>query len=50
MGLNETCIKYGTDKSSNFHNYSDKYKSYFSSIKNDELKILSMTISTKKRL
>ncbi len=39
MDINEICLKYKTDKSSNFHNYSEKYEQYFSKLKNEKIKI-----------
>ena len=45
MGLiNDLCIKYGTDKSDNLHNYAEKYEKYFSAYKDKELKILEIGI------
>jgi hypothetical protein len=45
MGLiNDLCIKYGTDKSNNLHNYAEKYEKYFSAYKDKELKILEIGI------
>jgi len=44
MSINEICLKYKTDKSSNFHNYAEKYEQYFSKIKDEKLKILEIGI------
>lgn len=45
MGLlNDICIKYGTDKGSNLHNYAEKYERYFEEYKDKELKILEIGI------
>lgn len=44
MTLNEITLKYKTDKSSDAHNYSEKYEIYFSSVRNDKLKILEIGI------
>lgn len=44
MELNDLCLKYGTDKSSKYHNYSKRYENYFSIIKNNNLKILEIGI------
>jgi hypothetical protein len=44
MDINEICLKYKTDKSSNFHNYSEKYEQYFSKLKNEKIKILEIGI------
>lgn len=44
MELNELCLKYGTDKSSTLHNYSEKYENYFLKLKDTKLKILEIGI------
>ncbi len=44
MTLDEIALKYKTDKSSKVHNYTGKYEVYFSSIKNNNLKILEIGI------
>jgi len=44
MTLNDICLKYGTDKGSNLHNYSEKYNSYFEKIRHKKLKILEIGI------
>lgn len=44
MGVNEICLKHGTDKSSELHNYAEKYEVYFSPLKDKELKIFEIGI------
>jgi demethylmacrocin O-methyltransferase len=44
MTLDEIAIEVGTDKASNLHNYTEKYDSHFSKIRNQELKILEIGI------
>ena len=44
MKVNDLCLKYGTDKSSELHNYSEKYELYFSELKDRELNILEIGI------
>lgn len=44
MTLNEIALHYKTDKSSLFHNYTEKYEKYFSPLRNEPLKILEIGI------
>jgi len=44
MELNELMVKYGTDKQRNLHNYVEFYEKYFTTIKNEKLKILEIGI------
>jgi len=43
--LNELALKYGTDKSSNHHNYMDIYEKYFDKLKDNDLKILEIGVA-----
>jgi hypothetical protein len=42
--LNDIAIKYGTDKSSEIHDYCVKYEKYFNFNQNDKLKILEIGV------
>jgi len=42
--INELCLKFGTDKSSELHNYAEKYESYFTPLKDAKIKILEIGI------
>lgn len=44
MTLDEIALKYKTDKSSEFHNYTEKYERYFSPFRNEKIKILEIGI------
>ena len=44
MNIDELCLKYGTDKSSELHNYSSKYEKYFFPLKDKALRILEIGI------
>jgi hypothetical protein len=44
MTLDEIAIKYNTDKSSLFHNYTEKYDKYFSGMRNEKIKVLEIGI------
>ncbi|MFZ4499967.1 MAG: hypothetical protein ACOYMZ_00530 [Minisyncoccia bacterium] len=42
--LDEIALTYGTDKSSTFHNYTEKYDHYFSVMRNSTIRILEIGI------
>lgn len=44
MKLDEIALKYGTDKSSEVHNYTPRYENYFEPLRNQKLKILEIGI------
>ena len=44
MTLDQIALNLGTDKSSKFHNYTEKYDFYFSKMRNEKLKILEIGI------
>ncbi len=44
MTLDEIALKYNTDKSSELHNYTEKYEKYFDALRNEKLKILEIGI------
>lgn len=44
MTLDEIALKYGTDKSSKFHGYTEKYDLHFSKLRSKELKVLEIGI------
>ncbi len=46
MTLDELAIKYGTDKSSKYHNYAVVYENMFGPIRNEPLKILEIGVFT----
>ncbi len=46
MTLDELAIKYGTDKSSKYHNYTVVYEQMFGPIRNEPLKILEIGVGT----
>jgi hypothetical protein len=44
MTLDEIALKYKTDKSSAFHNYTEKYEQYFSNLRDKPIKLLEIGI------
>lgn len=48
--LDDIALKYGTDKSSNVHNYTRYYERHFKDLKNNSLKILEIGVQNGKSL
>lgn len=48
--LDQIGCKYGTDKSSDFHNYLNKYEFYLSKLRNEKIKILELGVQNGKSL
>ena len=48
--LDYIALKYGTDKSSEYHNYCNKYEKYFPFNRNDKIKILEIGVLNGKSL